>query len=432
MNDTATTEGTGSGASAGRIAIVAITLAAVLGIILIIEGRHPGEGEETQSPAGTTAPAYQAAAAPALDSAPPPEEWLQAHGSPSGNAAWAPAVRAPFDTLWVLGTGAEIFAPPAVMGNHIYMAGNDRVLRALDRRTGEQLWSRTVICGVSGGVAADSQMVYYSGQDGYVYAIHRTEGSQEWRAGLGYHVFTDAAVFRDTIVLAGNTMGSIAALDASSGEVIWSGTMEGLILGPAVQDTVAVFSTESGQVAAWNPGGDRLWSRSFATQPSAPSISRGLVLLGFSSGKVLALSLATGETVWETALDGVTGRTVVSRPAVFADSVLVAGTCDSRVVCMDLPTGDIIWETAMENWVAVPPAVCDTLVYASCDDHRIHILSLNTGLPLDTIGTGSYSGTPPLLLDGVLYAGNSAGDLVALRGTVPADSTVTEENCPVD
>ena len=99
---------------------------------------------------------------------------------------------------------------------------------------------------------------------------------------------------------------------------------------------------------------------------------------------------------------------------------------------MDLPTGEIIWETAMENWVAVPPAVCDTMVYASCDDQRIHILSLNTGLPLDTIGTGSYSGTPPLLLDGVLYAGNSAGDLVALRGTVPADSTVTEENCPVD
>ncbi len=432
MNQTASTEGTGSGVSAGRIAVIAVTLAAVLGIILILEGRHPEAAEVSESSAGAPARSYQAAVAPAMDSAPPPEEWLQAYGSSSGNAAWAPAVRAPFDTLWVLGTEAEIFAPPAVMGDHIYMAGNDRVLRALNRHTGAQLWSRTVICGVSGGVAADSQMVYYSGQDGYVYAIHRSEGSQEWRAGLGYHVFTDAAVFRDTMVLAGNSMGSIAALDAASGEVIWSGTMEGLVLGPAVRDTVAVFSTESGHVAAWNPGGTRLWSRSFATQPSAPSISRGLVLLGFSSGKVLALSLATGETEWETVLEGVSGRTVVSRPSVYADSVLVAGTCDSRVICMDLPTGDIIWETEMENWVAVPPAVCDTMVYASCDDHRIHILSLNTGLPLDTIGTGSYSGTAPILLDGVLYAGNSAGDLVALRGTVPEDSTAMEENCPAD
>ena len=126
------------------------------------------------------------------------------------------------------------------------------------------------------------------------------------------------------------------------------------------------------------------------------------------------------------------GRTVVSRPSLSADSRVVAGTCDGRGYCTEAQNGSILWETPLPNWVTVSPAVCDTIVYASCDDGRIYLLSLNTGLPVDTIETGSYSGTPPILLEGVLYAGNSAGDLVALAGTVPSDSTESETNCPAE
>ena len=418
----------------GRITLIAVTIAAVLAVILILEGRVDKDVPESSPPPSSQV--YQAAAS-ALDSTEnnfefPPAEWLQASGSSTGNAAWAPAVKSPFDTLWILRTGSEIFSPPAVLGDFIYTAGNDRVLRGLNRHTGDQIWSRTVTCGLSGGVAADSQLVFFPGQDGYLYAIGRADGSEEWKSGLGYHIFTDAAVFADTLVLAGNSMGSVAALDRATGEPVWSDTMEGLVIGPAVSDSTAVFCTEAGEAAAWNPSGTLLWSRSFTSQPSAPSIGNNLVFIGFSSGKLLAISLVTGETVWETALQGVRGRTVVSRPSLSADSRVVAGTCDGRVFCTEAQNGSILWETPLPNWVTVSPAVCDTIVYASCDDGRIYLLSLNTGLPVDTIETGSYSGTPPILLEGVLYAGNSAGDLVALAGTVPSDSTESETNCPAE
>lgn len=419
--------------SSRSIAITAVSVAAVLGVILLI---NKGVSSPSISDPGEESPVNQAISSTEDTLSPPvveapPEEWLQAFGSSSGNAAWAPAVRAPFDTLWTLSTGREIFSPPAILGDFIYIAGNDKVLRGLNRHTGEQVWSRTVTCGVSGGIAADMEKVYFSGQDGYLYALNRSNGSEEWKAGLGYHIFTDACVMADTLILAGNSMGDLAALNRSSGEVVWSDALEGLLIGPAVSDSVAVFCSESGNAAAWNSAGQMLWSRGFTSQPSAPSISGGRVYLGFSSGKVLALSLSTGETLWESALGEIRGRTVVTRPAVFRDSLVVAGTCDGRVFCMNAGSGSILWETELENWVAVPPAVCDTLVYASCDDGSIYIMDLADGMPLDTLNTNSYSGTPPLLLEGVLYVGSADGDFIALNGLPPEEEGL-ETNCPVE
>lgn len=415
---------TAHGKLTNRFLVIGVTVAAVLAALLLLNGERTSDTTPEQPRENTEL--NQTVETVRSLSVSPPEEWLQSSGSSSGNPAWAPAVTAPFDTLWILSTGREIFSPPAVIGDNIYIAGNDMVLRGLNRLTGSQIWSRTVTCGLSGGIAADSQRVYFCGQDGYLYALDRLSGSEDWKAGLGYHIFTDACIFLDSLVVAGNSMGSIAALDRNSGELIWSALMEGLLIGPAAMDSTVVFCSEAGQVAALNITGDTVWSRGFSSQPSSPSISSGTVYIGFSSGKVLALSLFTGETIWETSLDGVTGRTVISRPSLYRDSVLVAGSCDGRVFCLDAEQGDLLWSTAMENWVALTPAVCDTIVYASCDDGRIHLLSLNTGIPIDTIETGSYSGTPPLLLDGIVYTGTSAGDFLALSGNVPTVNTEEE------
>jgi outer membrane protein assembly factor BamB len=410
------------------IFLVVGTITAVLVVLYFVNGLNSSSSGLQQNPgtqANQAVPPVESTTSVAVEQ--PPELWLQASGASSGNAAWPPAVVAPFSTVWSITTGREVFSPPAIVGDMIYIAGNDKVLRGLNRNTGSQLWSRSVTCGLSGGVAADSSAVYFSGQDGYMYALDRETGSENWKAGLGYHIFTDACVFCDSLVLAGNSMGSIAALGKETGELIWSDTMNGLLLGPALSESTAVFSSEAGAVGAWNITGSVLWSRGFSSQPSAPSIESGVVFLGFSSGKVLALSLQTGETLWEAALDEVRGRTVVSRPAVYNDSLLVAGTCDGRVFCLETAGGGLVWETQFDNWVSTTPAVCDTIVYASCDDGRIHLLSLNTGLPIGEIETGSYSGTPPILAGGILYFGSSGGEFTAASGTVPVSADSSEE-----
>lgn len=399
--------------------MVIIALCAVAAVVVLVAIGGPGGAAVTASepePHGLqgSIPAQE----PPAVSHDLPSVWPQAGFSSLGNPAWGPGVRGPFEQLWQLQTGYEFFSSPVLIDGTLYVGCNDMRFRAIEASTGTVSWTHPVVCGLSGGAAGNEDHIWFGGQDGLVYCLNRSTGVREWSTGLGYHVFSDVALFRDTIILAGTSMGGIAALHAGTGRLLWSHTLQGLVLGPAFHDTVAVFVTESGKAAAFSPEGRVLWSRSFASQPSAPTICDSQLYIGFSSGRILAFSLEGGETVWETELPGVSGRTLLSRP-VAAGSMLLAGTCDGRLVCLDRAAGTLIWSAAFENWMQVPPVVCDTLVYASCDDGRLHVLSLNSGEILESLELGSYSGTQPLVSGGVVYLGTAGGRFLALRGTVP-------------
>lgn len=412
-----------SGRKAEKTAIPIIVACALAAALFFVVPRG-GTGEAV--PTGTEAPAspdpgmMATIPVPADNGDEPVSVWPQAGFSARGNPAWGPGVREPFVRKWQIQTGYEFFSSPVLLDNTIFIGCNDMRFRALNAGTGEELWSRNVNCGLSGGAAADESRVWFGGQDGRVYCLDRESGRLIWETGLGYHVFSDAALFRDTVVLAGTSMGDVAALHARTGQLLWSHNLEGLVLGPAVEGERAVFVTESGEAAAFSPGGTVLWKRTFASQPSAPTVSDSTLYLGFSSGKVLAFNLETGATLWETQLPRIRGRTVVSRP-VSTGPVLLAGTCDSRLVCLDRRSGEILWETGFENWVQVPPAVSDTMVYVSCDDGRLHVLSLNDGALLHSHEIDGYSGTQPVVRDGVIYLGTASGRFLALGGTVPAE-----------
>lgn len=409
----------GTRGKAEKNAVLLIVLCAVcaLALILLIPVLARGGADQSgENPANAVLPVQEP---PAVTNA-LPERWPQSGCSALGNPAWGEGVRAPFEQLWRLDTGYEFFSAPVLLDSILYVGCNDMNFRAVDIRSGRVLWSHPVVCGLSGGASGDATRVWFGGQDGIVYCLDRGNGHTVWTSGLGYHVFSDAALFCDTIVLAGTSMGGVAALHSGTGRVLWDRELEGLVLGPAILDTVAVFVTESGDVAAFNPSGEVLWNRKFTSQPSAPSICGQSVFIGFSSGKVLAFDLTGGETLWETQLPDVTGRTVVSRP-VSAGSMILAGTCDSRLACLDRETGVLIWQACFENWMQVPPVVCDTLVYASCDDRRLHVLSLNSGELLDSHELDGYSGTQPLVAGGVVYLGTAGGSFLALRGTPAAE-----------
>lgn len=407
--------GTRGNAEKHAVALIVLCAVGALLLIMFIPGIRRGGTDLSGSSSHHVAIPAQEPPAVSNDL---PGVWPQAGFSSLGNPAWGEGVRAPFEQVWKLETGYEFFSAPILLESTLYVGCNDMTFRAIDTHGGRVLWSHPVVCGLSGGASGDETRIWFGGQDGILYCLERESGRTLWSTGLGYHVFSDAALFCDTMILAGTSMGGVAALHAGTGRLLWNRELDGLVLGPAVLDTVAVFVTESGDVAAFTPSGTVLWSRNFTSQPSAPTICGSKVFVGFSSGKVLAFSLTGGETLWETQLPDVSGRTVVSRP-VSAGSMILAGTCDSRLVCLDRETGVLIWETAFENWMQVPPVVCDTLVYASCDDKRLHILSLNSGRLLESIELEGYSGTQPIIAGGVVYLGTAGGRFLALRGTPP-------------
>jgi outer membrane protein assembly factor BamB len=353
----------------------------------------------------------------------PPEQmvqlsavWSQPRNSPEGSGFWGPDVSAPFDTLWRIHTGLEFFAAPALLRDVLYFGGNDGRFRAVNASTGTEIWGYATACGLSGEAAVDSERVYFGGQDGYLYALDRRTGALDWSAGLGYSVFSGVGLLGDSLVLAGNSEGSIAALDAEDGTVVWHDAPGGIILGPAIAETLAVFTSENGIVAAYSTSGERLWSRDFQGVASPPSISGGAVFAGFSDGFLRRLSLADGSAVWETDIGPGAGRCSISRPVIRHGRVL-AGTCDNRIVCLDASDGTEVWTARLENWLQVPPSVGDSTIYASCDDQRLHVIDLDDGTEILALELGGYSGSAPLVANGVVFLGTAEGDFFAFRGT---------------
>jgi len=349
-----------------------------------------------------------------------PGQWLQARAGSMGDAGWGPGVRAPFQLLWQLESsgGREFFSSPAMVGGVLYMGCNDGYLRAVDASSGAVRWSFATSCGICGEPAVDSSMVFIGGQDGYVYALDRSSGSKQWSSGLGYHVFCDVAVMCDTLVLAGNSMGRICALDRSTGSPVWDAYIGGIVLGPAVVDTLAVFTSESGITAVVDAHGGVKWSRDNSTQASPPSADSTSVYVAFSGGMVRRFDLGTGDLLWETDVIDASGRCVLARPVVTGGRVLV-GTNAGTLVCLGRDGGEVLWEQEFDNWLQLPPAVADGTVYLACDDQRLHLLDLQSGAKIDSLEMDGYSGTAPLICDGMLYFGNTSGDFRALRGTLP-------------
>jgi hypothetical protein len=191
-----------------------------------------------------------------------------------------------------------------------------------------------------------------------------------------------------------------------------------------------VFSTESGNIVAFEPDGERLWARDYSSQASPPSADAAGVYAGFSNGVVRKFSLHDGHVIWETDIVSSTSRCVLARPVIVGDVVL-CGTNDGQLVSLAASDGTVIWRQNFDNWIQLPPAVGQDMIYMACDDQRMHILDLNTGAKLDSLEMDGYSGTAPLLAGGILYFGNTSGDFIALRGTIQeTDSAETAEELP--
>ncbi len=361
-----------------------------------------------------------------------PEFWLQARALSTGNAGWGPDIVAPFDELWSIrsNAGREFFSSPALVDGVLYFGCNDGNLRAVDAAQGSVKWTFATVCGICGEPAVDSTTVYFGGQDGVIYALDRFSGTKRWSAGLGYHVFCNTAVLSDTLIVTGNSMGKVCALNARTGEPVWDDEIGGIVLGPVIVDSIAVFSTENGNIVAFDTAGERLWARDYSSQASPPSADAAGVFAGFSNGVVRKFSLHDGHVIWETNIVSSSQRCVLARPVITGDAVL-CGTNDGQLVSLAASDGTVLWRQNFDNWIQLPPAVGQKMVYVACDDQRMHILDLDTGAKLDSLEMDGYSGTAPLLVSGILYFGNTSGDFIALRGTIPEeDSVETAEELP--
>jgi outer membrane protein assembly factor BamB len=261
---------------------------------------------------------------------------------------------------WAFTTGGDISATPTVFGDAVYFpdwAGN---LYAVNKHTGQLIWSHKIsdYDGFAAAISRTSPAIH--GNDVIVgdietrVALHnganiiaadRTTGALRWITRVDTHVSAEITgspvVFGDIVYVGVSSLeegfalagaaypcctfrGSVVALDANSGRLLWK-----TYTVPDNGGVPAYTLVPSGQKITWGA-----WS---------------------------ALDVFTGRLIWQTA-DPTAGAIDTGSVSV-ANGVMYAGSQSGSMYALDASTGRILWSFASGGSVVDGPSIVDGVLY---------------------------------------------------------------------
>ena len=145
---------------------------------------------------------------------------------------------------------------------------------------------------------------------------------------------------------------------------------------PAVVDGTVYLATGVGSIAALNAEtGEEVWKHSTGGPlNSSPAIAGGMLFIGRSDGGVEARDLESGDVLWEF----MTGARVISSPAIDRGVVYI-GSGDGNLYALDAGTGRERWTYRSRGWISSSPTVFDDYVAITSFDGLLHVVHRNTG-----------------------------------------------------
>jgi outer membrane protein assembly factor BamB len=253
-----------------------------------------------------------------------------------------------------IGKGAEnlyLKLTPSIIGNYLFVADQYGRLVATDVTTGNPIWQ-----------IQDKNVRYTSG------------------AGGG-----------DGMVLIGTGDGRVIARDFETGKLKWVATVSSEILSaPSAFDQITVVRTGDGNIFGLDSAtGKELWNYdrtvpSLTLRGTAPPIISGdRVFAGFDNGRLVALNLKTGQSLWDSPLAIASGRSdlermvdVDSAPIVQKNTIYVA-SFHGGISAISKGDGRILWTREISSYAGL--SVGDKYVYVTDEEGSVWALNSETG-----------------------------------------------------
>src|SRR5208282_340031 len=136
-----------------------------------------------------------------------------------------------------------------------------------------------------------------------------------------------------------------------------------LLSAPAISEKVVVMRSVDGRLHGFDShDGKSLWSveqqvpRLSLRGTAIPVIAKEVAISGFDNGKVMAVSINSGDTVWDTALASPHGRTELDRLVDIDSSVRAVGDnvfavgFQGRTAMLAVDSGQIWWAHDMSSY----------------------------------------------------------------------------------
>lgn len=321
----------------------------------------------------------------------------------------APAAR--MRPLWRVAAG-PVVASPVLTADLVVVPATDGRLLFVDRARGRIL--HTVTIGPSECSPTLVDGVLHAGTDeGLLVGIDVATGAERYRVRLGGLVRSSPLPIANGVVVGivdAKGAGAVVAVDAK-GKPIWTRKLGAVFSSAATAAGRVLCGSDDGSLHALDAAtGAVVWSAKLGAKVRAtPSVGAETAIVGAFDGRVAAVRIADGTEAWSRAI----GHAVYSS-ACLAGDVAVLGCHEGHLHGLDLATGEPRFETATRGPVVSSPAAAGTLVIGASTDGSVYLLDAK-GAVLDRQSLASAGIQSSPALDGADVAIGSAEGLHLLR-----------------
>ena len=203
--------------------------------------------------------------------------------------------------------------------------------------------------------------IYSASVKGQLSKINANSGKIEWQVATGTSLSAGVGASIDSEYL-GTTRGEVLAFD-DKGKKRWSTQLSSQVLGvPKVAEGTVVVRTEDGRIYALNADdGKQKWMYQrvlpalILRSQASLLVIKGAIFAGYPGGKLIALSLDTGNVGWEASVAQPRGASEIERVSdvtsmpVIDDKQICAVAYQGRVACFEIQTGNLLWAKELSS-----------------------------------------------------------------------------------
>jgi len=241
---------------------------------------------------------------------------------------------------------------PYINGNKIFTIDTLGVLSRMDAVTGETDWFFDSKLAAVTGLTGNGLSLVASSRNGEVALFDYDDKSVtlRWMHQLKSEIRTKAVLDKQQ-VLVRSVDGKLTALDATSGDLLW---------------------TVSRRVPALS-----------LTGSSHPLVTDELVISGFDNGKLVAFDRKNGSTVWEHTLSAPKGRTEIERLVdldgqfILRDNIIYISSFHGDLAAITLDSGQVLWSRKFSSFKAMDAD--QEALYLTDDKSHIWSIDRRTG-----------------------------------------------------
>jgi len=364
--------------------------------------------------------------------------WSQPGGNPS-NAPGHLQLQSSLKAVWRADAGrgsssnGKLTASPIVLDGRIYTLDAYGTVTAFSASGGKQAWRFSLAPkhenaqeGFGGGLAAADGRIYAATGFGTVVALNPRSGNKYWEVNLGVPVRNSPTAAAGKVFI-GTIDGRFHALSTQDGKTAWrfdGAPQRASILSnvsPAFSDGVVIVPYLSGDVVAVNAEtGETLWSDTLSSSrnrsslgaignPGRPAMSGGTVYAVGNAGRMIASSGTSGERLWSKKIRS------IQTPWVAGDAVYVVDVT-GRLMALNRKTGALYWAAKLPGggtWSG--PVLAGSRLWLASSKGALARVDAVTGRILGTTDLGQPVFIAPIVAGGRMYILTDEARLIALK-----------------